>query len=246
MNRKSAKTDWVRHGGVAVATIAINAGLIMFMVSWRDSDRFDRPLHSPTVSLSVFDQDTVPDPVIEKVEENDLMSEADPEPVLPAPPIPVMPAPMLSLDTPAPPSIDTVTAHQPTMPLFTASTPLVIAAMPVKVKPAPTLPARINKPDGGGTRIGTSRGPMVIKPPNLADYYPRRARMRGITGRSTIRLSIDDNGRVTNVEIISSSPGGTFETAAGRVGKSLRFRPAIRDGRPVATRITLNLVWNLE
>jgi TonB family protein len=160
--------------------------------------------------------------------------------------MPVMPAPMLSLDTPAPPSINTRTVSQASMPVFAASAPPQIAAAPVKVRPAPAIPVRVKKPDGGGTRIGTSRGPMVIKPPNLADYYPRRARMRGITGKSSIRLSIDDNGRVTNVEISSSWPEGTFETAAGRVGKSLRFRPAIRDGRPVATKISLNLVWNLE
>jgi TonB family protein len=86
----------------------------------------------------------------------------------------------------------------------------------------------------------------MIKPPNLSDYYPRRARMREITGRTQVRLTLDADGKVVRVEVLSSTPEGVFEVAARRVGRSLRFQPALRNNRPVATAVVLNLVWRLE
>ena len=70
--------------------------------------------------------------------------------------------------------------------------------------------------------------------------------MRGTTGRTAIRIIIDADGKVTSVETLSSSPRGVFENAARRVGMSLRFHPALRNGRPVGARVSLNIVWNLE
>jgi protein TonB len=87
---------------------------------------------------------------------------------------------------------------------------------------------------------------VLIEPPDLAAYYPRRARMQGVAGTTRIRLTLAADGRVTEVEVLDSTPPGVFEMAARRVGEALQFRPAVRDGRPVAARVSLNLVWRLE
>jgi protein TonB len=70
--------------------------------------------------------------------------------------------------------------------------------------------------------------------------------MRGTTGSSRIALTVDAGGRVTAVEVLDSEPAGVFEQAARRLGRALSFRPALREGRPVAARVTLRLVWRLE
>jgi len=87
---------------------------------------------------------------------------------------------------------------------------------------------------------------VLLRPPDLAEYYPRRARMRGTTGSTRLRLTVDADGRVADVEVLDATPTGVFEHAARRVGRSLSFRPALRNGRPVPARVTLRLVWRLE
>ena len=131
------------------------------------------------------------------------------------------------------------------MPLYTPAViePAAGGRGPLDVRPA----ARPTKPAGRAVaKPGTSRGPLMIQPPNLSDYYPRRARLREITGKSTIRLTIDARGKVTLAEVLASTPEGVFETAARRVGRSLHFQPALRNNRPVAATVLLNLLWRLE
>ena len=51
---------------------------------------------------------------------------------------------------------------------------------------------------------------------------------------------------MTAVKIVKSDPPGSCERAAKRVGKQIRFRPAVKDGRPYATVFDLAITWNLD
>ncbi len=81
---------------------------------------------------------------------------------------------------------------------------------------------------------------------NLERYYPRAAKLRGVTGQSRVRLTIAATGAVTGVQVVSSTPDGVFEQATERLGYSLVFRPAKRDGRAVASTKDLIIDWTLK
>lgn len=109
-------------------------------------------------------------------------------------------------------------------------------------------PAGVALPDVPVAKDGAalSEAAALIQPPDLSLYYPYRARLRGITGTTRLRLQVGADGRVGAVEVLSSAPAGVFEAAAGRVGRSLRFRPALKRGEAAASSVELSLVWRLE
>ena len=115
-------------------------------------------------------------------------------------------------------------AYEPQAPLIRP------AARPKPVAPKPT---------------GDTRGPIRIDPPNLSDYYPRRALRQGVTGVTTIKLVIDKTGRVGDITILSSTPAGVFENAARRHAHASKFQPGVRNGRPVSSVVRYSIKWEL-
>lgn len=89
-------------------------------------------------------------------------------------------------------------------------------------------------------------GPQLREPPDLAAFYPPAARAGGVTGVSTVWLTVDAAGRVAAAEVRESDPPGVFEAAAARLARSLRFVPARRDGRDIAVRTRVKFVWRLD
>ncbi len=81
---------------------------------------------------------------------------------------------------------------------------------------------------------------------NLDRHYPRIARQRGISGSSRIRFTIDDQGRVTAVTVLESTPTGIFDAAAENLARSLRFRPARAGGKAVASMQETTVQWTLK
>jgi len=90
------------------------------------------------------------------------------------------------------------------------------------------------------------RRPELTAPPDLSGFYPLNARRRGTTGRSVVRVAVDARGRVTGVDLVSSRPAGVFDAAAVRAARTLLFRPAVRDGRPVPGTTRVTLLWEIE
>ncbi len=81
---------------------------------------------------------------------------------------------------------------------------------------------------------------------DLDRFYPRSARLRGTTGSTTVRLGVDADGTMTTVEVLASDPPGVFEQAAGRLARSLRYRPAQQGGRPVASVLVTTIAWTMR
>ena len=98
-----------------------------------------------------------------------------------------------------------------------------------------------------GDQIGTdSRPPVLLYQPDLATYYPSRARRSGITGATKLLLDIDSMGRVSNIKIVKSVPSGVFERAARRAAKRLKYKPSSRNGRPQAAKVSMEFIWKLD
>ena len=81
---------------------------------------------------------------------------------------------------------------------------------------------------------------------DLERFYPRAARLRGIAGQCRVRLTIIEDGSVLSVAIFESTPAGVFEQATRELARSLRFRPALVDGKPVASAKDLIIDWTLK
>lgn len=111
-------------------------------------------------------------------------------------------------------------------------------------------------PPGDGlesaTPAGTGATPTFDSPAqregafDLDRFFPRTARLRGITGSTRLRLTISAEGRVTGVEVLESDPPGVFEQAAERLARSLRFRPATAGGKPVASEQETPIKWTIK
>jgi len=119
-------------------------------------------------------------------------------------------------------------------------------ALPPYTPEAPRIPGGAVAKPALPSAVSLSRGASLIRPPDLSLYYPYRARLKGITGETTVRLGVDVSGRVSSVQVLRSVPEGVFEAAARRVARALRFHPAETRGQPVATSVELDLMWRLE
>lgn len=168
------------------------------------------------------------------------------EPASP-PVLPPLYPPALATPVPpaeAPPLPTLAVAPRTNVPDYAAE---AVAAMPASALPAPVvMPSTPAAASPAAGPPSDSRGPTLLGQPSLADYYPRRALLRGITGRTRLRLALDAQGRVRDVLVLTSEPEGVFDHAARRVGRVLRFRPAVREGRCVPAVACLSIVWKVE
>lgn len=232
---------WTRHSAAVLATLMLNVLLVAFLVAWMGQNRGERPTPLWAVPVEVID--AAPEEIDQADEApNDVAADvpAPPEPALPVPPLPERPSVDASPPAAFPVVFDAVRAPSLDVPPYSVQV----------ADSAPQAPAPVRRvPKAGPTpqrKVGASRGPILVQPPNLEDYYPRRARMRRVTGKTSVRLTVGADGRVTDVQILNSTPPGVFENAARRVGRSLQFRPALRNDRPAAAAVSLNLIWRLE
>ena len=79
-----------------------------------------------------------------------------------------------------------------------------------------------------------------------AAQYPALAQRRGIEGHVTLRLRIDERGRVVDAVVVESEPKGIFDSAAKRAARKYRFTPARSGTKPVASTLQQTIRFELE
>ena len=95
------------------------------------------------------------------------------------------------------------------------------------------------------------RGPKVDRLPvpsvsiAIPFDYPFEMRRAGITGEVDVRISIQVDGHVSEVSIISSSQR-EFEPTAIAASTKARFFPAVMDGRPIACTADYRFTFDFE
>jgi protein TonB len=91
---------------------------------------------------------------------------------------------------------------------------------------------------------------MVDQPPlplaQLRPIYPVRARMARVTGAVEVEFTVNPDGSTVNPRVLSAAPAGIFDAAALRAVERWRFKPARKDGKPVAVRVRQNIRFELE
>jgi periplasmic protein TonB len=93
--------------------------------------------------------------------------------------------------------------------------------------------------------------PVKLAPPKPAvavsltkPRYSAKARRKGIEGSVVVEFEVTTTGTVKNVRIVSGAP--ELAEMVLREAPNWRFKPAIRDGKPVATRLRKTVTFRLD
>jgi protein TonB len=94
---------------------------------------------------------------------------------------------------------------------------------------------------------GASDTPAYDEPPKLVKKtrpkYPEAAFRDKLEGTVVVEIMIDDRGNVQDATVATSNPA--FDQAALESVKKWRFKPARKDGKAVATRARVPVVFRI-
>ena len=82
-----------------------------------------------------------------------------------------------------------------------------------------------------------------LKPLQLK--YPSRALARNIEGWVEIGYTITPKGKVIDVKALNAEPAGVFEAAATDAAAQMIYKPAIKDGTPIAVTTKIRVSFRL-
>lgn len=134
-----------------------------------------------------------------------------------------------------------------------------IEAAPPAAPPAVTqaeVPAPAGTPTASPAAISSpvdltyySTREVDVPPRALHDIvpgYPEAAEREARTGTVRLRLKLEADGRVSDVEVIGADPPGLFEESARAAFAAARFSPAYRGGKPVRVEMMIEVAYDLE
>ncbi|MFO1248083.1 MAG: energy transducer TonB [Alphaproteobacteria bacterium] len=143
-----------------------------------------------------------------------------------------------AIPPPAPqmPKLKPVTAQ---LPIFTTRTEPGDKAITATLPPSNT--------GGSGTAAGVDRAPVSITATHTTPPYPAAARRAGMEGNVTLRLTVLADGHVGAAQVAVSSGHALLDEAAQAwiVGHWI-YKPALKDGAPVASQTTALVTFALE
>ena len=110
---------------------------------------------------------------------------------------------------------------------------------------------------GDGSAGASETGPTDGPPASIADIdpvpiraiavaYPSSARRLGQEGLVKVQAEIDNDGIVTDGRVSVSSGFGSLDDAALDAVRKARFMPAMKNGRPVASKIIIPIRFHLK
>jgi len=111
--------------------------------------------------------------------------------------------------------------------------------------------ARVVRGGGGATAPApvASAGDNGATPPVLVKLskpeYPELARKMRVEGDIVMKLTVDDSGKVTNVELVKGVGRGGLDDVAMSAARSAHFRPATRAGAAVMGTYVLTIPFRL-
>ena len=95
----------------------------------------------------------------------------------------------------------------------------------------------------GEVMFGSASGPSFLQ--RVIPAYPQVARRFNKEGRVVLRLTINENGSLTNIEVLED-PGYGLASAAVEAVKKSRYNPARHRGRPVIAKAILPVRFTLQ
>ncbi len=78
---------------------------------------------------------------------------------------------------------------------------------------------------------------------NVAPVYPPAAELLGRGGFVDLQFTVRADGTVADIAVTHAEPRGMFDSAAVQAVRQWRYKPVLRDGRPVDQRASLRVVF---
>lgn len=208
-----------RSPGALAAAVAINGGLFALLVALPATHYVIQ--RDPPIQVRWVPVDPLPPP-------------EPPEPAKQAEPT-IQPR----VDHARPP--DTVPPVEPFVPIG-AGPEIAIGLPPPPGLPGPAIGPRTEPPP-----------PQVVRArpdPRHADAfrpaYPAAMRREGLEGSVTVRVTIDERGRVVAVALVSATSPAFFEETRRQALRAWRFVPARQDGVAIRSEQTMTVHFRLE
>lgn len=76
-------------------------------------------------------------------------------------------------------------------------------------------------------------------------HYPERAARAGVGGQVLLLVDVDAQGKASRVRVQRSAPAGVFDQAALAAARQWTFKPALKDGRPVASTVRVPVTFEV-
>lgn len=111
------------------------------------------------------------------------------------------------------------------------------APAPPPLSPPAPEPAAAPPPTSGAV----DSPPVVVS--NPAPTYPRAALRRRESGTVVLRVRVDPGGVPADVSLVQGSGSRYLDRAASEAVRRWRFRPAMRDGRPVSGEVQVPIAF---
>lgn len=118
--------------------------------------------------------------------------------------------------------------------------PSAAEAPPAPVVAAPSAAPAADRIFGEG-EVDSVAAPLGA----IAPRYPGREKMLGKQGTVVLDVTVDAGGRVRNLTVTKSAGAG-FDAAARTAVEATPFRAAQREGRAVASRVTVRVKFQLD
>ena len=75
--------------------------------------------------------------------------------------------------------------------------------------------------------------------------YPKEARLNGLEGEVSLRLLVNEQGHVIDVAYVKKSGSKSLDQSAFQYAQGLRFKAGIKDGKPIASFVDLDIPFQL-
>lgn len=115
---------------------------------------------------------------------------------------------------------------------------------------APALTSETANAVGGSPQVvsptAVSSDISLACPVRTAPVYPRSARKLGESGKVSLRVELDETGRLVSSDVAQSSGYSRLDEAALAAVKSWRCQPAMRDGRALRVVSIESFEFNLN
>jgi TonB family protein len=148
--------------------------------------------------------------------------------------------------TAGPDGTATTTPAQTTPPALTTNTPPATNPAPVAAPVPPPQPAGQAEQAVPAT-YNLSPAPTTINPAIvnqiLPDIIPSAMRTISGTVKVSVRLAVDENGKVTDAALASAGPSNYFASKSLEAARRWKFKPAQIDGRAAPSNWTLEFQY---
>jgi protein TonB len=141
----------------------------------------------------------------------------------------------------AEPAAEPVSVPAPPAPAAAAPA-AAAAAPPAAVRPAPAvaITSAVDLNYYGVAEVDVQPRPLH----EIVPAYPPDADRRHLSGQVRVRLRLEADGRISDMEVVSAQPPGLFEQSALDALRSARFAPAQKQGRPVRAQVVIAIEYD--